>query len=85
MIDRRGHRKLQLTSRKYFKPKSKRNFSKPQELDLGISLPLSAYIDGSVKTVENLQKNYEAVPSGIFGQYYVCSCMMTIYLYRVEQ
>ena len=69
MIDRRGHRKLRLTSRKHFKPKPKRNCNKPQELDLGISLPLSAYIDGSVKTVENLQirlQNYEAVPSGIY-------------------
>ena len=72
MIDRRGHRKLRLTSRKHFKPKPKRNRNSSQVLDLRISLPLSAYIDGPVKTVENLQirlKSYEAVPSGIFGQY----------------
>ena len=77
IIDRRG-RKLQLTSRKHFKLKPKRNQNKSQELELNISLPLSAYIDGPVKAVENLQtrlNNCETVPLGIFGQYSVC-CML---------
>ena len=87
MIDRRGHRKLRLTSRKHFKPKPKRNHNKSQEFELGISLSLSAYIDGSVKAVENLQirlNNCETVPSGIFGQCAVC-CMLVKCLCRMEQ
>ena len=63
MNDRRGHRKLRLTSRKHFKPKPKQvqnrvPISLSQELqppDLKISLPLQAYIDGRVKSVDSIQ------------------------------
>ena len=75
MIDRRGHRKLRLTSRKHFKPKPKRvcetiAVKQPQEVQppsLKISLPVTAYINAPVSTIDNLKdrlKSYEAIPSG---------------------
>ena len=79
MNDRRGHRKLRLTSRKHFKPKPKRHgnverktasIPEPNEefLDLNISLPLSTYTDASVKSVDvlyNRVKSCAVIPSGI--------------------
>lgn len=76
MNDRRGHRKLRLTSRKHFKPKPKRvrdsiavrPSEELQPPDFKISLPLEAYIDAPVKSVNILRnrlKSYGAVPSGI--------------------
>ena len=76
MNDRRGHRKLRLTSRKHFNPKPKKvqnsvPTSLSQELqppDLKISLPLHAYVDGRVKSVDSLQNRVRkcgAVQSGM--------------------
>ena len=79
MNDRRGHCKLRLTSRKHFKPKPKRcsntverkTASIPglneQFLDCNISLPLSAYTDASVKSVDvlyNRVKSCAIISSG---------------------
>ena len=77
MNDRRGHRKLRLTSRKHFKPKPKQVQNRvpisclSQELqppELKISLPLQAYVDGHVKSVDSLQNRVRkcgAIPSGM--------------------
>jgi len=86
MNDRRGHRMLRLTSRKYFKPKVKRcsnvqdKTSTPAEteelLDFSISLPLSAYTDASIKSIDvlhNRLKRCVAIPSGILA-----TCSMII-------
>lgn len=67
MNDRRGHRKLRLTSRKHFKPKTKSSSTQP--FDYSISFPLNAYVDGPVKSLESLQsrlKSCGAIPSGTF-------------------
>ena len=69
MNDRRGHRKLRLTSRKHFKPKPKRSACNTQPFDCNISLPLAAYVDGPVNTLTNLQSRLTscgAIPSGVF-------------------
>ena len=82
MNDRRGQRKLRLTSRKHFKPKPKRVRDKSdnipaagglsQELQLPnyqISLPLQAYVDAPVKclnTLLNRLKRNKAIPSGLY-------------------
>ena len=77
MNDRRGHRKLRLTSRKHFKPKPKRcsnvqektpTPAENEELDFSISLPLSAYTNASLKSVDvlyNRLKSCVVIPSGI--------------------
>lgn len=78
MNDRRGHRKLRLTSRKYFKPKPKPkrvHDSIPvrlsQELeppDFIISLPLEVYVDAPVTSINILQnrlKSCGTMPSGM--------------------
>ena len=81
MNDRRGHCKLRLTSRKHFKPKPKRcsnverkTASIPelneQFLDFNISLPLSAYTDASVKSVDvlyNRVKSCAIIPLGMLA------------------
>ena len=77
MNDRRGHCKLRLTSRKHFKPKPKRCSNVLREtattpgneesLNFRISLPLSAYTDASVKSVDALHnrvKSCAVIPSG---------------------
>ena len=73
MIDRRGHRKLKLTSRKHskLKPKQVCAVEQPQEVQppgLEISFPIAAYTDAPVSTVNNLQdrlKSHGTIPSGI--------------------
>ena len=68
MSDRRRHRKLRLTSRKNFKPKPKRGGHSTQPFDYNISIPLVAYVDGTVDTLENLQSRLTscgAIPSGM--------------------
>lgn len=78
MNDRRGHRKLRLTSRKHFKPKPKKNRNLQEKtpipsendelLDLNISLSLSAYTDAPVNSVDvlhNRLKSCAVIPSGI--------------------
>ena len=75
MNDRRGHGKLRLTSRKYFKPKPKRSTKSSVTLDLvpavpvslSVTLPLSAYTDvplTSIDILHNRLKKCEAIPSG---------------------
>ena len=79
MIDRRGHRKLRLTSRKHFKPKPKQRVldsngdtvETPQaELEptcLKISLPIEAYINQPMNSITILQdrlKRHGDIPSG---------------------
>ena len=77
MNDRRGHRKLRLTSRKYFKPKPKRAQTtipvslQLQSPDLKISLPLQAYVDGCVRSIEILRERVRKcgdLPSGMESQ-----------------
>ena len=70
MNGRRGHGKLRLTSRKYFKPKPKRS-SKSSVASipalLTVTLPLSAYTDApltSMDILNNRLKKCEAIPSG---------------------
>jgi len=41
MNDRRGHRKLRLTSRKHFKPKRTRDALQMPSEDMRVSLPIS--------------------------------------------
>ena len=71
MNDRRGHGKLRLTSRKYFKPKPKRPMKTvtldPVPMALNVSLPLSAYTDAplvSMGILHNRLKESKAIPSG---------------------
>lgn len=75
MNDRRGHRKLRLTSKKHFKPKPKRiRNSIPTRLspeleqtDYQISLPLEAYVNAPVNCLNSLLnrlKNCGTIPSG---------------------
>ena len=69
MNDRRGHRKLRLTSRKYFKPKPKLSTkgSDPDPLCLPLTLPLTAYTDAplmSVDILHNRLKTCDAIPPG---------------------
>ena len=56
MNDRRGHRKLRLTSRKHFKPKPKGPLKEQQQpvLDFKLSLPLAAYTEAPVKSLDIL-------------------------------
>jgi len=79
MIDRRGHRKLRLSSKKHFKPKLKQRApviarvidveatpKKPTCLE--VSLPADAYINAPVSSISNLQdrlERYGGIPSGI--------------------
>jgi len=76
MTDRRGHRKLRLTSRKHFKPKPKQihDYTTGEQLQqvkspgLKISLPIAAHIAAPVTTVNILQdrlRKHGAIPSGI--------------------
>ena len=74
MNDRRGHRKLRLTSRKHFKPKLKRSHgnvsTKKSELqpDFTISVPLEQYVDAPVKSIGSLQSRIQScqtIPSGM--------------------
>ena len=61
MIDRRGHRKLKLTSRKHFKPKRVRKsiaVKQSQEVQppsLKISLPVTAYTNAPVSMINHLK------------------------------
>ena len=72
MNDRRGHRKLRLTSRKHFKPKPKRSIPtrlspELEQPDYQISLPLEAYVDAPVNCLNSLLnrlKNCGTIPSG---------------------
>jgi len=81
MNDRRGHRKLRLTSRKHFKPKKScdvpetsndmqfKSIGDVEEVnELMISLPLSVYSDNPTSSVESLQtrlRSYGTLPSGM--------------------
>ena len=80
MIDRRGHRKLRLTSRKHFRPKPKRvhdsigieQSKEVQPSSLNISFPISAYVNAPVSSLNNLRnrlKSYGAIPSGTWQEY----------------
>ena len=63
MNDRRGHGKLRLTSRKYFKPKPKRSTvtSDPvvpaAPVSLNVALPLSAFTDVPVVSTDILHNS----------------------------
>lgn len=68
--DRRGHRKLRLTSRKHFRPKQKRPLKEQQQpvLDFKLSLPLAAYTEAPVKSLNILHgrlKKCAIVPAGM--------------------
>lgn len=71
MNDRRGHRKLRVTSRKHFKPKPKRPLKEQQQqpvLDFKLSLPLAAYTQAPVKSLDILHgrlKKCAIVPVGM--------------------
>ena len=80
MNDRRGHRKLRLTSRKRFKPKPKKSCEKTSNdiqfkctgdievNELMISVPISAYSDSPTSSVESLQSRFRShgiLPSGM--------------------
>ena len=70
MNDRRGHRKLRLTSRKHFKPKPKGPLKEQQQhlLDFKLSLPLAAYTEAPVKSLDILHgrlKKCAIVPVGM--------------------
>ena len=70
MIERRGHRKLRLTSRKHFNPKPKRAQNRTASVDetppadelyvhkkpssLKISLPISSYMDSPLRSIDEL-------------------------------
>jgi len=78
MNDRRGHRKLRLCSNKHFQPKPKRlpvsiplqdvsalKVSVPPSFK--VSLPMSAYTDAPVESIETLHgrlKQSAVIPSG---------------------
>ena len=75
MNDRRGHGKLRLTSRKYFKPKPKQPTTSSVTSDpvpavpvsLNVTLPLNAYTDAVLVSMDNLHnrlKRCEVIPSG---------------------
>lgn len=83
MIDRRGHRKLRLTSRKHFKPKPKGKQptldginveaqpKEPEPTCLKVSLPVEAYITSPVDSITILQdrlQRYGGIPSGMDKQ-----------------
>ena len=83
MIDRRGHRKLRLTSRKHFKPKPKVRrptldginvevqAKEPQPTCLKASLPIQAYINSPVDSITKLQdrlQRYGCISSGMDKQ-----------------
>ena len=81
MIDRRGHKKLQLTSRKHFKLKPKPLQTKdvtgnevpcPQAdklpcppEGLTICLPVSSYVDSPLTAVDELHGRFGSIPSGM--------------------
>ena len=70
MNDRRGHRKLRLTSRKHFKSKPKRTrdaLQMPLE-DMRVSLPISSCIDVPLDMLDQLLarlKRHGAIPPGL--------------------
>lgn len=86
MIDRRGHRKLRLTSRKHFKPKPKikqptldgisveARPKEPEPTCLKVSLPVEAYINSPVDSITKLQDRLlryaGGIPSGMDKQLY---------------
>ena len=67
MIDRRGHRKLRLTSRKHFQPRPKRfnrnsGNGQPQEEQtpsFKVSVPILAFTDAPASTVNSLQSRFK--------------------------
>ena len=61
MNDRRGHRRLRLTSRKHFKPKPRRVLKEEQQLvlDFTVSLPLEAYSRAPVESLGDLRKRFK--------------------------
>ena len=73
--DRRGKRPLRLTSRKHFQPKPKRlRVSIPlREVSvLKVSVPLSAFRDAPVETLETLHsrlKECAVFPTGMYTVY----------------
>ena len=98
MNDRRGHRKLRLTSRKHFKPKPKRGCDsipgrlsqEPPAPNFKISLPLEAYVDAPVKCLSNLLnrlRNCGAIPSGTLGISFLHILVLHVfwYMYRMDE
>ena len=96
MNDRRGHRKLRLTSRKHFKAKPKRVCKSipAQELqppNYQISLPLQAYTDAPVKCLNNLLnrlKTCEATPSGMRNHNFITQLyvlFICVFWYRMDE